>query len=119
MKKKLLALCAVALMLTGCGKVPKLSNGDDAVVSFEDGHKISANELYEKMKDDYALASLISLIDNYIFDTEFKDYKEDAQAYAENTVASLIEQNGRSQLELMLAHMDIHQSMLIKIIFII
>lgn len=105
MKKKIFALCAISLALTGCGKVPKLSNGDEAIVTFENGDMISANELYNNMKVDYALASLINLVDEYIFDHEFKDEKEDAEAYAENVINSLIEQNGKSQLELSLYQM--------------
>ena len=88
MKKKLLVLGTITLMLTGCGKVPKLSNGDDAIVSFENGDMISANQLYENMKNDYALSALINLVDNYIYEKDFADYKDDALAYAENSLES-------------------------------
>ena len=35
MKKKIVLAMALTLLLTGCGKVPKLENGKDAVVSFK------------------------------------------------------------------------------------
>ena len=37
MKKKIVLAMALTLLLTGCGKVPKLENGKDAVVSFKNG----------------------------------------------------------------------------------
>ena len=43
MNKKIFIIGASALLLCGCGKVPKLSNGDEAVITFKDGEKISAN----------------------------------------------------------------------------
>ena len=46
MKKKIVLAMALTLLLTGCGKVPKLENGKDAVVSFKNGDKISVDDLY-------------------------------------------------------------------------
>ena len=45
MKKFLVFICIVLLLVTGCGKVPKLSNGEDAVITSSNGD-ISVNELY-------------------------------------------------------------------------
>ena len=46
MKKKIFILSTCILLLCGCGKtIPTLSNGDEAVVSFENGDKISVNDL--------------------------------------------------------------------------
>ena len=51
MKKKILVICASVLLLEGCGtKIPILSNGDDAVVEFKNGDKISVNQLYDELK---------------------------------------------------------------------
>ena len=85
MNKKIGVLCLSALLLAGCG-TPKLENGQEAVVTFKDGEKISVDDLYKKIKNDYALDSLISMIDTYIFETEFKDYKAEAKTKAENYV---------------------------------
>ena len=83
MKKKVCILCAGLLLLSGCGKVPKLSNGEDAVITYENGEKISVNDLYEKVKNDYALQALITLSDTYILEKEFADYKDTAKQNAE------------------------------------
>jgi hypothetical protein len=66
---------AVLLLTTGCGKVPKLENGQDAVVSFKDS-QISVDDLYKEMKEKYALNALINLIDTEILEKEYKDDKE-------------------------------------------
>lgn len=87
MKRKIGILGLSMLLLAGCG-TPKLENGKDAVVSFKDNEKISIDDLYTKMKDTYALETLISMIDTYIFETEFKDYIETAETYAKNYVES-------------------------------
>ncbi len=85
MKKKVLILGVCSLMLCGCGKVPKLSNGDEAVVTFKDGG-ISVNEFYEEIKNSYGLNTLVDMIDKYIYEKEFKDKTEDAKTYAASTV---------------------------------
>ena len=73
---KLFGITAAAVLLTtGCGKVPKLENGQDAVVSFKDS-KISVDTLYNEMKEKYALNALINLIDTEILEKEYKDDKE-------------------------------------------
>lgn len=85
MNKKIGILCLSTLLLAGCG-APKLENGQEAVVTFKDDAKISVDDLYEKVKNDYALESLINMIDTYIFETEFKDYIPEAKTKAENYV---------------------------------
>lgn len=94
MKKKVCILCAGLLLLSGCGKVPKLSNGEDAVITYENGEKISVNDLYEKVKNDYALQALITLSDTYILEKEFADYKDTAKQNAEAYIKAYIEQYG-------------------------
>lgn len=66
---------AVLLLATGCGKVPKLENGQDSVVSIKNG-SISVDKLYSEMKDKYALSVLIEMIDRQILEEEYKDNKE-------------------------------------------
>ena len=45
MKKKIVLAMALTLLLTGCGKVPKLEKPKHAVISFKNGNKISVHEL--------------------------------------------------------------------------
>lgn len=99
MKKKLVALCAIMLLASGCGKVPKLENGKEAIVSFKNGEKISVDEFYEKLKDDMGLNTLVTMIDTHILEEEFKDYVDTAKGNAEATINALITQyNGKDKL---------------------
>ena len=49
MKKKIIGIMLVVLILSGCGKIPKLENGQEAVVSLDEG-AISVDDLYTEMK---------------------------------------------------------------------
>ena len=89
MKKKVFLLGISALLLCGCGKIPTLSNGDEAVVTFKDGNMISANDFYNEIKDTMGLDTLISMIDKYVFEHEFKDELENAKTYASASIKQL------------------------------
>lgn len=90
MKKKLVVLALIVLLMSGCGsKIPTLSNGDEAVVTLKDGSMVSVNELYEAVKDDYALTALVNLVDQKILEKEYKDKVEEAKKYAENNIIQL------------------------------
>lgn len=89
MNKKIFIIGASALLLCGCGKVPKLSNGDEAVITFKDGEKISANEFYNTIKDKFGLETLVSMIDKYVYEKEFSNKLNDAKTYAEASIKSL------------------------------
>lgn len=93
MKKKIIGLCAIMLLASGCGKVPKLENGEDAIVKFDDG-MISVNDFYENLKDQFGLDYLVTMIDTYIFESEFPDYKDEAKESAEAYIDAYIEQFG-------------------------
>ena len=94
MKKKIFALYAIMLLASGCGKVQKLENGKEAIVTFKDGEKISVDDFYELIKNEYGLNSLISMVDKYICETEFEDYKDTASKNADALINSLKEQYG-------------------------
>ena len=82
MKKKIIVLALIVTLLSGCGsKIPTLSNGDEAVVILKDGSMISANELYEAIKDDYALETLVNLVDKKVLEDKYKNKVEDAKKY--------------------------------------
>lgn len=71
--KKLIACLFVGLALvTGCGKVAKLENGQEAVVTFKKGDNISVDSLYEEMKDQYALSVLLDMIDTQLLGKLYK-----------------------------------------------
>ena len=71
MKKRIIIVLMLALMMCGCGKVSKLSNGEDAVVSFKENESISVDSLYKNLKERYAINVLIDMIDKEIL---FKEY---------------------------------------------
>ncbi len=85
---KILSVLVICLLLvSGCGKVPKLENGKEAVITFKDGEKISVDDVYAQLKNNYALEVIISMVDKHVFETEFKDYvttaKEESKSYVE------------------------------------
>ena len=89
MKKKILIALLILGCTAGCGKVPKLSNGKEAVVSFEDTKiSISADDLYNEIKEKYALSSLIDMIDNSILLKEYPKSDSDAKKYADEQLES-------------------------------
>ena len=99
MKKKIIVLALCVLMISGCGKIPKLSNGDEAVVTLKDGSMISANELYEEVKkSDATLDTLIEMVDKKILEEKYSDKIEEAKSDVEDQVA-MLEQTYGDQLD--------------------
>ena len=97
MKKKLFLLTLSLFLVAGCGKVPKLKNGEEAVITFKNGDKISADELYSTLKKDYALEATINIIDKKILEDEFKKDIKDAEKYADSTIKSMKETYGSDE----------------------
>ncbi len=91
MKKKIIVLALCVLLISGCGKtIPKLSNGDEAIVTLKDGQMISVNELYETMKqDDATLEKLVTMVDKKILEEKYKDSLEEAKSTAESRAAEV------------------------------
>lgn len=98
MKKKLLVVLGACLLtvtgcdkvpklVTGCGKVPKLENGQEVVASI-DGFNLTAEDLYEELKDVNGVNIIVNKIDEYIADKEIKDSK-DADEYAKKQIEAL------------------------------
>ena len=91
MKKltKLLILPVAILSLVGCGKVPVLENGQEAVATTKVG-SISANDLYDKLKNTYGNAVLIEMIDTLILEDKY-DETDDEKEYVKEQIAELEE----------------------------
>lgn len=83
MKKLLIAILLVGLTVTGCGKVPVLSDGKEAVLTSKDWN-ISVDELYEKIKDTYALQTLVDMIDAKILEEDYPTSDEEKE-YIQST----------------------------------
>ncbi|MBR1414093.1 MAG: peptidylprolyl isomerase [Bacilli bacterium] len=102
MKKKIVLLGLSCILLCGCGKeIPKLKDGSEAVVSFENGDKISVDTLYEEIKNTYGLNTLMNLIDKHVLEKEFKSDVEKAKKDAESTIKTMKESYG-DQLQTMI-----------------
>lgn len=97
MKKKLFLLTLSLFLVCGCGKIPKLKNGEEAVVTFKNGDKISANDLYNELKDKYALEATVNLIDTKILEKEFKSEVKTAKEYAKSTIKSMKKSYGSEE----------------------
>lgn len=87
------ASMALLLVVTGCGKVPKLENGQDAVVTLK-GENISVDTLYSEMKDKYALSVLLDLVDTEILNQKYKDTDE-SKKEIQDQIDMMISQYGQ------------------------
>ena len=86
-KKKTFALLLVAaLMLTGCGKIATLKNGEEVVAKM-DGKSITAEDLYGELKKQGGAVTLTNMIDSFIVNKEIKT-DEDAKSYADSQLSS-------------------------------
>lgn len=81
-KKLLLGLLCTSLIMTGCGKVAELKNGEQVVAKMK-GKNITADALYTKLKKKTGSTMLVNLIDEYIANKEMKttdEIKKSAQS---------------------------------------
>ena len=70
MKKKVFLVLACVFLLAGCNGV-KLTNGENAVVTFNEGG-ISSEELYKSLKKSYGAEKLMNLIDTKLLGEKYK-----------------------------------------------
>lgn len=94
MKKGILLSLICLLTLCGCGEIPKLQNGEEAVITFAKDdveHKISAEELFNELKENFGLEATLKVIDTYILESEFKDYQETAKENASSYIDAMLE----------------------------
>lgn len=82
MKKTFLLLLSLFL-LAGCKDI-KLTNGENALVTFKEGG-ISSDELYQELKETYGAEKLMNLIDMHLLEKLYKT-DNDEKAYVNQTV---------------------------------
>ena len=72
-KKGIIVMLSICLFLTvGCGKVAELKNGEQ-VVGKINGKTVTANDLYEELKNKGGTSVFINMIDDFIANKEIKD----------------------------------------------
>lgn len=93
-------ITAILLFATGCGKVPKLENGQDAVITL-DGENISIDTLYKEMKDKFALSVLLDLVDSEILNKKYKDTDESKKEIQEQIDLMILQYGNGSEATLL------------------
>lgn len=94
MKKKLLIGLVCLLLVTGCKNV-KLTNGENAIITFTEGG-ISSDDLYQKLKTRYASNILAEVIDSYLLDSKYESDQSEKKFVNEQikTLKSTAEEAG-------------------------
>lgn len=87
MKKKILLIAVLAVMVTGCGSIPKLKNGEEAIVELKDGTTYSVDDIWGELKDSYALQTILKKVDAKILESVYEDNKSDVDDYLSSTEA--------------------------------
>lgn len=89
MKKKILiiSLCSILLICSGCKSKVELKDGKEVIAKVK-GKDITAEELFDKLKENYGSTVLINMIDEYIVNKKIKDDSE-AIEYAKAQVESM------------------------------
>lgn len=84
MKKKLLLVLMLTTLVTGCGSIPKLANGEETLVELKDGTKYSVDEIWDEVKDSYALTTILKKVDAKILEGLYESHKEDVDNYTKS-----------------------------------
>ena len=69
--------------------VPKLENGQEAIVELSDGTKYSANDIWNELKGTYGLTNVMNKVDAKILGEEYKDSEQEVKQYLTNAELSI------------------------------
>lgn len=83
MQKKRLSIILASVMIgclcvTGCGKKADLKN-NNTIIKYDDG-KITADTLYETLRDKYGINVLVDMLDHKILDKKYKEDDEEKKS---------------------------------------
>ena len=89
MKKigKICILTCLMLGLVGCGAIPTLKNGEEAVATLDKGG-VSADSLYSKLKSKYGAQEFVDLLDTEILNNKYKE-DDSEKEYLNNQIKEL------------------------------
>ena len=89
--KKIIILLAFLLFLGGCGKA-KLIDGKEAIVTFDNKkvEGITAEDLYDALKETYGVNYLIDMIDTTLLEKEYKK-DDNEKTYINQVISSMKE----------------------------
>lgn len=73
-----LGLGLIILAITFPERIAKLENGEEVVVSFK-GHEITANNIYDDMKESYSIEQVLNTIDETILNEKYKLNEDQTQ----------------------------------------
>ncbi|MBR1416326.1 MAG: peptidylprolyl isomerase [Bacilli bacterium] len=98
--KKIVVASMCLLLLTGCGEktIPTLENGEEIITTLKDDRKISISQLYNELKDQYGLNTLMNMIDKIILEDKYSSDIDGAKEKAESTINQLKENYGDNLL---------------------
>lgn len=99
MKRKLLISLVILGVCAGCGKIPTLKNGEDALVTFSNEKQaISVTDLYSEIKSS-SLSKLIDMIDKKIlldkYPNKEKEAKKSVEEQFESVKSYYVDDNGK------------------------
>lgn len=90
--RNLMCISLAVLMLAGCGKVPQLKDGSELVIEL-DGLTMTAEEFYQKLKDNYGTNTLINSIDELLLNKVYET-DSDLKTKIESQITAMKEQWG-------------------------
>ena len=99
---KVIALTGLVVLLSGCGKVPVLPNGEEAIFKLNN-KDVAVTTLYEALKDKYGVTVLVDVVDKMILEEKYPaDSDEEAKIQEDiDYVKSYAEQNNASVTDLL------------------
>lgn len=86
----IVSLCSILLLCAGCKNSVKLKDGKEVVASVK-GYDVTAEELFDELKETYGSNTVINMVDDFIVSKEIKDSKE-AEEYAKAQIESMKQQ---------------------------
>lgn len=84
---KIFVIATLMVGIVGCGAIPTLKNGEQLVASLDEGG-VSADSLYEKLKDKYGAEEFVNLLDTEILNQKYKETDEEKE-YLNNQIDEL------------------------------